>query len=328
MFSQVHRVTNTLTLALSMLVLSMNLALAQNTTNKSDQAVTQATAHFERGLELHKDGHFAGALSEFRRAYQIAPHYQLHHNLAVVLSAMHRYTEAITEFGLYLEQGGDQLGKRQRTQIVKELSRLQERIATITIIVNVEDARIVIDGFEFPRGTSSRQINMGSHKITVSASGYHTQSRGIDILGKDKQELSFTLVAVATPATDSNVAKALLPTPTSATKDTGATKAWIATGTALTLGLGAALTGSLALRADTDLDTAFSQQSPSTTKVKQLRDRIGRYATTTDVLGGLALIAGGVSIYLWTATGDTKSSEGNLHLSTNFGTIQLSGVFQ
>ena len=80
----------------------------------SDDATKEAIGRFKRGLELYKDGAFAAALIEFRKAYEIAPNYRVLYNIGQVCSEMQDYVCAVRSFDAYLAQATDLTPERRR----------------------------------------------------------------------------------------------------------------------------------------------------------------------------------------------------------------------
>src|SRR5262245_48943462 len=64
-----------------------------------------ATAHFQRALELYQEQDFPGALVEFRRAYELNPSYKLFYNIGQVCYQLTDYACALKNFESYLKEG-------------------------------------------------------------------------------------------------------------------------------------------------------------------------------------------------------------------------------
>jgi hypothetical protein len=303
---------------LGLLVAFGGSALAQEKP-EADPNVEEASAHFERGLELYKDGNYQGALTEFRRAYELAPHYQLRNNIGVVLSRMHDYVGAIREYELFLSEGGGEVPAEQRKQISAEIDLLRTRIATLTIDVNVPGAEVYIDGKRVatPVGEAT-SVNMGTRRIEVTAKGYETASKSVELLGEEVRRVTLELSKKPAPVVGTKVRAERAP------KRTGA---WIATGVTLTLGVAAGVSGFMALRADSDLDDELARLGPDPDDIDSARDRVERWALAADVFTVLTAVGGGVSIYLWMRDDAGGERATSLRLSAQPGAMVLTGQF-
>src|SRR5262245_51288347 len=82
-----------LCLGLALGLLSAGPAAAQGNA-AGDGIRAEARERFDRGLALFNDGDNAGALAEFRRAYDLVPHRLVLFNIGMVYAAMGRPVEA------------------------------------------------------------------------------------------------------------------------------------------------------------------------------------------------------------------------------------------
>ncbi len=73
----------------------------------SGDAVSAARDHFQRGVELFREGDFAAALVEFRRTDELAPTYKLSYNIGQACFELRDYACALSAFRRYLKGGGD-----------------------------------------------------------------------------------------------------------------------------------------------------------------------------------------------------------------------------
>src|SRR5262245_50325989 len=62
---------------------------------EGDAAKAEARQRFDRGLGLFNDGDNAGALAEFKRAYELIPNKLVLFNIGAVYAAMSRPVEAV-----------------------------------------------------------------------------------------------------------------------------------------------------------------------------------------------------------------------------------------
>ena len=73
------------------LALTLSAGIARSAPPVSDDARARAITRLQRGQEPYADRDFAGALSEFRKAYELAPSYRLLYDIGQVCYQMHDY---------------------------------------------------------------------------------------------------------------------------------------------------------------------------------------------------------------------------------------------
>ena len=86
------------------LVAPGSVAFAQPAPTAAERA--EAATRFKTGLDLFKDGDAQAALIEFRRAYQLAPNYQVLYNIGQVSFQLQDYPGALAALQKYLLEGG------------------------------------------------------------------------------------------------------------------------------------------------------------------------------------------------------------------------------
>lgn len=169
-------------------------ALAQ----PSGDAVAEAREHFERGIEFFNEGRNDAALAEFERAYQIAPTPPVLYNIARVHEALGDSVSATDAYTKYLEDAGDSLNRRRRSEVIASLERQRARIAFVTVTSNVEGASISVDGVDVATTPldGPLRLSAGQHTIGVRAAGYDSVRRAVQLAGGDRVALELPLDAI------------------------------------------------------------------------------------------------------------------------------------
>ncbi len=156
-------------------------------------AAAEAGTHFHRGVELYKDADFAGAVVEFKRAYDLAPNWRVLYDLGQAYYQLAHYAQALQAFDAYLAQGGTHIPSARKTAVEREREELASRVARVEITVNADGADIRID--DESAGTSplksSVLVSVGHRKITISKEGRAPIERFVDVAAGDLQKLSF-----------------------------------------------------------------------------------------------------------------------------------------
>ncbi|MDC0680427.1 PEGA domain-containing protein [Sorangium atrum] len=295
------------------IVLSAPLgALAQPAGNKTEEA----DARFRRGVELYNEVDYGAALTEFRRAYELAPAYQVLYNIAGTCYQLKDYACALRAFEKYLADGGQQIPGGRRAEVERDLAVLRGRVATVEISTSAPGVEISVDGVPAGETPLSEPLLMsaGRRRIVAEAPGRPALLRVVDVAGGDHVQLKIELPearASQGPGEGAGGAPAppgaVRPAPPGALlMDDRAPRQqrsvplfpWLATGA---LAVGAAATGVLALGASGDLDAELDRYPGDARAIERARARSEALALTTDLLAGAAVLAGGLSIYLTVA---------------------------
>jgi hypothetical protein len=255
----------------------------------NDKAGEEASNHFKRGLQLFDDGDYTLALVEFERAYQLAPNYRALYNIALVDMQLGRYADAMRTLEVYLRDGGDAIAPARRTEVTKKLAELKFRTATVDISTNVPNAEVSLDGkgIDPARLRGPLLIDAGEHMVRASAPGFHGKDRTVTLAGGDRASVRFDLLAIA-------------PTPlaTSETTPRGRSPFWpgfVATGV---FAAGAVVSGVVMLDARSHLNTLQGTAGSDAGQRETAATRANTAALVADIFSGLAVVAGGVSLYL------------------------------
>jgi hypothetical protein len=250
----------------------------------------EASVRFKRGLQLFDDGDYTLALVEFERAYQLAPNYRALYNIALVDIQLGRYADAVHTLEAYLRDGGDTLGAARRAEVTKKLNELKLRTATVDISMNTPTAEISLDGkpIDSARLTGPMLIDAGEHTLRVTAPGFAPKDRTLTLAGGDHVAVKFDLVSLAPNQ----------PQPTEEAPLKKKPIFW--PGFAVTGGLaaGAVVSGIVMLNAQSHLNSLKNQPSSDPNQRDSSSKLVNTSALVADVFTGLALVAGGVSLYM------------------------------
>src|SRR5215471_11571198 len=160
-------------------------------------AILDAQGHFRRALELYEEANLGAALTEMKRAYQIAPNYRILYDIGQIQFEMQNYSGALSAFEEYLAQGAKEVPAERRRQVEKDIGKLRQRIALLEVSVNVADAEVWMDDERI--GTSPLApfvANAGRRKLAVTKPGYAPVQRTIEVAGGDGLHVAFDLVDV------------------------------------------------------------------------------------------------------------------------------------
>ncbi|MCL2450107.1 MAG: tetratricopeptide repeat protein [Polyangiaceae bacterium] len=276
----------------------------------------EASTRFKRGLQLFDEGDYTLALVEFERAYELAPNYRALYNIALVDTQLGRYADAMRTFEKYLDDGGDAIAPARRTEVQNTLAQLHVRTATVEITPNVAAAVVWLDGrpVDPPRLRGPMLIDAGEHTLHATAPGYEAADKTFTVAGADQTAIRLDLLALPI--------QRIVDVPPA--PERGRALFWpgfLATGI---LAAGAIAGGVVVIDARSRL---FQEQntfgsSPAT------RDDLAKEANTAglvaDILAGVAVITGGVSLYLSLRVDHSPKT---VTLSVSPRSVSLSGNF-
>jgi hypothetical protein len=274
---------------LAVCTLGVHVVRAQG--SKDGTATVDARVHFNRGVELYRDGDLPGALAEFRRADALSPAYRLKYNIAQVCQEQHDYACALNALREYLSGGGSDIPKPKRADVESEIAKLSAFVAELAISVDTPGAEILLDDASCgaaPLG-ASLQVNAGRHRVSARQ-GALVATRSIEVAGGERREVALLLSPspVSVPASQPKSGS------DSANSRPLACAAGIGAGAFLA---GAIVTGILALHESSELASERNQYPASADKLRSSRDSVSHLALASDVLGVLAIGAGAGAVY-------------------------------
>jgi hypothetical protein len=285
------------------------------TSAASERADEEASTRFRRGLERFEEGDYTLALVEFERAYQLAPNYKALYNIALVNMQLGRYAAAYHAFSRYLHDGGTGISAARRQEVQRSLDSLALRTATVELSTNVAAAEVSLDGktVDPAQLAGPMLLDAGEHALRATAPGYATATRTVVLAGADHATVRLTLTLLAP-------ARPVSPTAESPSR----TLFWpgfVATGA---LAAGAIVAGVVTLDARSSLSDMQSSPGSDPTEREHEANRANVASIVSDVCTGLAIVVGGVSIYL-----SLRPSSSPVRASVGIGPdrVSLTGTF-
>lgn len=168
-----------------------------STTAASDASRKEARVRFDRAVHLFNQGNNGGALAEFVRAQELAPHPVILLNIGLVHAVMGNPIAARAAF--------DQLLAQPQGLADKHLALARERraeqvaaIGELAVTINVADARIEVDNL--PASWTAQAplpVAAGEHVIAALATGYIPERKRVIVAGGARAQVSFELQPLA-----------------------------------------------------------------------------------------------------------------------------------
>lgn len=260
------------------------------------EVLKEAGERYARGLALYGDGEFLLALVEFERAYQLSGNYKVLYNIGQVRIQLGRYAKAKEALEQFLKEGGSTVSSERIQAVNKDLTALAERTASLNVATTEEGADISLDGKVI--GTSPLPapviVDAGEHNLVVHKSGFYDSAQSLTLAGHDQLELKVELkpIPVSTQITR-------VETRTSQVNSTPPrTAMWVAWGTTGALAATAGIVGYLGSSKASDLASLRNDKTATRDQLDGARNSARTLFAVSDITTGLAVISGGVALYL------------------------------
>lgn len=270
----------------------------------------EARAHRDKGLKLFKEGAYEAALVEFERAYEIAPTWRLHYNIALIHKQMNDFAGALARFERFLAEGGAEVPADRKKEVDKEIVGLRAKVGGVRVTVDVEGAEIALD--DVPVGKSPLAaplvVNPGKRRVTATSSGGVPITKVVSVAAGETVDVSLTIPAPVVVTEPLRATKPEAPRPRASVSSSGP---WIGLGVAGGLAILGTVTGVVALGASSKLGD-LRDGGPSTRADLDAQSRTVRtWTITTDVLFASAIATASVSLYfLLKSPGSAEAPKG------------------
>jgi hypothetical protein len=264
----------------------------------------EARAHFKHGIELYQDNDPQSALIEFRRAYELAPAYQVLFNIGQVCFLLKDYAGALAAFEKYLAGGSNAIPADRRARVEQDIATLRERIATISVDTE-PGATIFVDGVAVGTAPLAAPVpvSIGRRTIRAALPPRDPVEKTVVVAGGDVARVSLPFIpkpeAVAPQATttsESHAASRSVPWPL-----------WGVTGA---LAVGAAVTGGLAYGASNSA-ADIRKNGGSFSAYQTDQQTMRNLGVVTDIVGGTAIALAVVATIVTLSSGSSGAGSGS-----------------
>ena len=276
-----------------------------------DDSIDQARASFYRGVELFQDGSYSAALAEFQGAYASAPTYRLLYNIAQTYFELHDYANCFRTLRDYVEQGGSEISSARRAQVDQLQHKLQDRIAHLDIICNMDDAELRVDDVAVGRSplASPVVVNPGPRKISVARPGSPLLTREVIMTDGETATVRMEIappveVRVSKPSPPQAAPNVLLSsTPLKAEglaprPRTSRTWLIVSLTAASSSAVAAGIFGWQTLLAKSEFDQEVAKPNFDRATAERARSRTLTYEYLTEGFAAATLISSGMALYL------------------------------
>lgn len=262
--------------------------------------VDEASRAFQRGEELFTARQYAAALDEYERAYEWMPVYNVLFNIGLTHLKLERWAAARRAFAEYLGLGGDQIPPARVRDVRAVLESLQKKTVVLSLLLNVPDAEVHIDGERIaPTEITGLIVEPGQHVVRVTKPGFRTLEQVLQATTGEDVRVVLPLSRSSTLGPPAPIARGALivtpaPAPTPEDEPTPLWVPWTLTGV---LAAGWLTTAALAVQARHDRDIIEQPETPQH-RIDSARRLHMSLAIASDVLLAATLVSGGISAYL------------------------------
>jgi len=160
-------------------------ALSPGAEQADRQSHEQSRRIFEFGIQLFQEGNLIGALTEFEAAYQVHPNSAALQNIALCQKGLYRYKEAKNSLELLLSRHSGELSAQDKKTALNVITELGAFIGKVPITVLPESSTVTIDDREFEVSAlpNPLELDVGEHRLTVTAEGHAPVQRTLSIAG-------------------------------------------------------------------------------------------------------------------------------------------------
>jgi hypothetical protein len=268
-------------------------------------------------MDLLRQGAYAAALTEFERAYELSPVYQVLYYIGAMNVQLQRWASARRSFELYLKLGGPHLTRARVEEVNVHLDELTRKTATLTLTLNVPGATVRVDGSPVhPTDVSGLVVDPGEHVVHVTKPGFEPLEQVLRATDGENVHLVLPLAPINAgdaPPRPHQLPAEQRPLPSTLPADTVAEGTplwvpWLVTGA---LASGWLTTAGLTIKARHDRDR-IERPEISDERIDEARRLHMTLAVVSDILLVSTLASAGVSAYLtWWPEPDAPPTRGS-----------------
>lgn len=163
----------------------------------------EAKQYYDGAILLYSDNDFDGALAKFSHAYDLSKDPRLLWNMAACEKAARHYHKTYDLIDRYLKEGAAVLTVDAQARAEETKRTLRDLFSPVELHVEPANATVFADMQPIGRG-----LDLGIHKLHVSADGFEPQDKVLDVPGRSPVVIEIKLKRVVAPAHLSVVAEA------------------------------------------------------------------------------------------------------------------------
>jgi hypothetical protein len=180
-------------ISLAVILLAPIAAIAQNTN-------AEARAAFEHGVSALDEGRYREAVELLERSRAIRDVPVVEYNLGLAYRGIGRYRDAIASFEHFLAHPDPGSAPAEIETVRHTVAELRSALVTLDVHVTPSQAVVHVDGHPLELANGSALVDPGPHVIEVSADGFTTERRDMNLARGGHQQLELALRPSGGPA--------------------------------------------------------------------------------------------------------------------------------
>jgi hypothetical protein len=225
--------------------------------SEEDPETLEAIAHFNKGVAFFDKEDYAAAAVEFLESFKLKAHWAVRYNIGVCYQKTGRPVDAIEQFELYLQEGGDEVPPDREAEVEERLAELEKIIGHLMVDVSEHGAVITIDDvrkFASPM-VGPAPVKTGFHKVKIRKAGFEEVVTEVTVASGADKTIDIQMVPLESRAEAEIVVEPGPDEPEEVeVEDKKAEKPlrgiWIGLGTGASLAAAGGITGGLALKSN------------------------------------------------------------------------------
>lgn len=176
------------------LVLALLLAVSPEDDLRSKDAFLRAQA-------LYKDGRYLDAIHTFEESGRLKQRPAVSYNLARCYDELAETGRALFHYREYLRQSPNASDKGQVETRIAALSKklASKKLQVLAIAATPEEASLLVDGQRVGVGHVELEVSYGRHELKISAPGYESAERVLQVAAEAPASAVFQLSRVEAP---------------------------------------------------------------------------------------------------------------------------------
>ncbi len=266
---------------------------------EAEDSADEARVQFEQGKAFFNEGKYEQAAIALERAYELRPGYKILYYLGLAESEQGNYSRALNAYTRYLVDGAEQDDPARVQEVRAEIEKLRAMVGRIHIDCPIDGAKVQLDS-ETQGITplpSPVFADVGKHEIVVKQGQRELLREVVRIAGG--QEVTLKVETGATTSAPMEAATEPQPVPppektprTEEDKSGRRVWTWVALGIGGAAGIGAVVTGVMALKLDeklwTECETGTCHSYQYDGDFEDDKWSLKTLGITTDILIGVA----------------------------------------
>ena len=162
------------------------------------QSKNTARSLIKEGNRLMDAGDYRAALARYQAAYDIFPTPKIFFNLAAANRELEQYVDAANYYEQFLLQSGVGKDSPLRKAAERQLPKILEKLATVTIHANILGATVFLDGKEAGRAPIEKlRVTPGTHQLILEQAGYERKTLSFVVRARQHEAVDVELRTLA-----------------------------------------------------------------------------------------------------------------------------------